>query len=101
MSLREFAAVAGYEAAIIVTMSAAVPARYVRAVEALDGVVVSEINPPNGEATGHMTLLVDRWQPRLLEELGRALDGAPIVEMRVRAAGLEEAFATLTKGPSA
>ena len=101
MSLREFAAVAGYEAAIIVTMSAAVPDSYLRAVEALDGVVVSEINPPNDEATAIMTLLVDRWQPRLLEELGRALDGAPIVEMRVRAAGLEEAFATLTKGPPA
>ena len=101
MSLREFAAVAGYEAAVIVTTSTPVPDSLVRAVEALEGVVVSRLEPANGAATGNLTLLVDRWQPRLLEDLGRALDGVPIVDIRVRAAGLEEAFATLTKGASA
>jgi ABC-2 type transport system ATP-binding protein len=101
MSLREFAAVVGYEAAVTVTTSGSVPGRLVQALEALDGIVVASVDRPNGEGTGQVTLLVDRWQPRLMEALGQALDGMTVVDISVRAAGLEEAFATLTRGRSA
>jgi ABC-2 type transport system ATP-binding protein len=101
LTLREFAAVCGYEAAVTVTTNGAVPRGVVRAAEGIAGVAVSQLEPPDADGAGHMTVLVDSWQPRLLEELGRAFEGASVVEMRVRAAGLEEAFARLTRGPEA
>lgn len=98
MSLRKFAAVAGYEAAVIVSIGADIPDRIVGAIEALEGVAVSQVIAPHAEVAGTMTILVDRWRPQLLQELGTVLREAAVIDIRVRAASLEEAFARLTRG---
>jgi ABC-2 type transport system ATP-binding protein len=101
LSLRAFAAVAGYEAAVVVTVPAGAADAIARKAVDMAGVKVAQTDGPDGGGTERVTLLVERWRPELLMELGRALVGVPIVDMQVRAAGLEEAFTVLTKGTSA
>ena len=100
MSLRAFAAVAGYEAAVIVTVGEGAADVVVRRAQEVGGIVVAKIDGTDGDGNEHVTLLVERWQPELLVVLGQALTAVPVLDIQVRAAGLEEAFAVLTKGQS-
>ncbi len=43
-----------------------------------------------------LTALVERWDPGVLSALGAALTGVRLVDMAVRQASLEDAFAQVT-----
>jgi len=101
MSLGEFAAVAGYDAALRITTTRHVPTAVIQAIEALDGVAVAAVHGPDDADNAGLTILVERWQPSVLEQLGHALSTMPVESIRVRAAGLDEAFAMLTSPRSA
>jgi ABC-2 type transport system ATP-binding protein len=98
MSLREFAAVAGYEAAVVVTVGDGAADVIAHKAADLGGITVAQVDRAGGGGNSRVTLLVEHWRPEILVELGEALAGVSIADMQVRAAGLEEAFVALTKG---
>lgn len=95
LPIRQFAAVAGYEAAVEVQLRGNVDEGRLR--EALGGLVLASMAMAGEGGDVLATVLVPAWRPDVLTALGKALGELPVEAMRVRSAGLEEAFAVLAR----
>lgn len=97
MGVREFAESVGYAATVRMTVAGDLPTSLVDAVSAVPGVKAASGEPsPDGRETV-LTALVERWDPFVLTALGAALGRAELVDMTVREASLDEAFAAMSE----
>ncbi|GAA4952260.1 ABC-2 type transport system ATP-binding protein [Nonomuraea thailandensis] len=95
MPLTEFVGHAGYAAVIAVRVRGALPD--------LGGVLPSDVTVDSCDEVSdgaELTLRVRTWRAGLLTQLGALLDSCDVVEVQVRPARLEEAFASFSGRPS-
>lgn len=95
LPLREFTEATGYTATVEVTVAGDVPAGVADALGAVRGAQVARVGPHPAGST--VSVLVERWDAGVLADLGSAVEGTELVDLRVREASLEDAFAALTE----
>lgn len=95
MPLAEFTESAGHAAVVVVRIRGARPD--------IDGMAASGATLDSCVVTGdevELTLRLRTWSGAVLARLGALLDGCEVVDLQVRPARLEEAFASLSGGRS-
>jgi ABC-2 type transport system ATP-binding protein len=97
MGVREFAESVGYAATVRMTIAGDAPIGLVDAVSRVPGVKVAYAVPSADDRETVLTALVEQWDPLLLTALGTALGSIELIDMTVRQASLDEAFAAMSE----